>query len=110
VSEKNIADGAYELLVADHLPPSGWTFTLATRLGHMLRIAEERYGQRDGSYTILGVEFTEGVPQLWYPDNVDDIAIQLNVTCLHEPHRAYYQLAHECIHLLSPTGDKRRRF
>lgn len=97
---------AAELFVAHPLPPSGWTYTLATRLGHMLRIAEKRYGERDPAYTILGVEFTDGSPQIWYPGNDAKVAIQLNSQCLSEPLRAYYQLAHECIHLLSPSGDR----
>lgn len=32
--------------------------------------------------------------------------IQLSLECLNEPLRAHYQLAHECVHFLSPTGGR----
>ena len=48
-----------DLLVAQRLPDgSGYTWTLASRLGEMLHMAEELFGPRDCSYTILGIEFT----------------------------------------------------
>lgn len=31
----------------------------------MLRQAEELYGPRDSSYTILGIEFSADEPQIW---------------------------------------------
>jgi hypothetical protein len=92
------------LLIAKALPPSGYTWTLTSRLGQILRLAEAQFGERDRSYTILGVEFVESHPQIWYPGNCKHIAIQLGVECLHNNVRACYQLAHESIHLLSPTG------
>jgi len=94
-----------DLLVANPLPDkSGYSWTLASRLGHMLRIAQERYGPRDPTYTILGYEFIDGVPRIWYPGNCGNIVIQLGLECLNDMVQACYQLAHECIHLLSPTG------
>lgn len=93
------------LLVAAPLPGGdGYTWTLASRLGEMLALAEERYGPRDHSYTVLGVEFMAGIPQIWYPENRRYIVIQLSLECLTDKRRAYWQLAHECVHLLSPTG------
>jgi hypothetical protein len=83
----------------------GFTWSLASRLGHMLRIAEERYGERDRSYTPLGVEFSPNGPQIWYPGNDGGVVIQLGLACLDDPGRAHYQLAHECVHLLSPSGS-----
>lgn len=32
------------------------------------------------------------------------MVIQLGVVCANDPLRALWQLAHECVHLLSPTG------
>jgi len=93
------------LLVAAPLPGGdGYTWTLASRLGQMLALAEESYGPRDPSYTVLGVEFTAGIPQIWYPGKRRDIVIQLSLECLTDKLRAYWQLAHESVHLLSPTG------
>jgi hypothetical protein len=94
-----------DLIVARPCPPgSGCTFTwtLASRLGEMLREAEGLYGIRDRSFTILGVEFREGVPQIWFPGNCNHIAIQLGTDALNDVNKALFQLAHECVHLLDP--------
>jgi hypothetical protein len=82
----------------------GYTWTLVSRFGQMFSLAEDRYGERDRSYTFLGIEFSPDGPQLWYPNDVRNVVIQLSPECLNEPLRAHYQLAHECVHLLSPTG------
>lgn len=93
------------LLITEQLETKdGYTYTLASRLGNMLSMAEQMFGERDRTYTILGTEFYDGVPQLWYPGNCKNIVIQLNKDTLNNEHQAYYQLAHESIHLLSPTG------
>ena len=83
---------------------SNWT--LATRLGDMLRRAEEQFGQRDNAYTILGVEFFGNNPMIWFPGNCKHVVVQLSVDCLNDLPRACYQLGHECIHLLAPTGKQ----
>lgn len=85
---------------------TGYSWTLASRLGQMLAMAEERFGERDLSYTVLGVEFVEDGPRLWYPNfgARHDVVIQLGLECLTDAARACYELAHECVHLLSPTG------
>lgn len=94
-----------ELLVTQRLPDSsGYTWTLASRLGEMLQMAEELFGQRDISYTILGVEFIVGIPQIWYPGNCKHVVIQLNQYAATDMLQACYQMAHETVHLLSPTG------
>lgn len=83
----------------------GWTWTLASRLGHMLRKAEGAFGPRDPSYTILGVEFGGDIPQIWYPGNCGHVIVQITPSCATDPYRAWYQMAHEVIHLLSPSGS-----
>ncbi len=83
----------------------GFTFTLASRLGQLLALAEERYGPRDQSYTVLGVEFTAGGPQIWFPGDRRHVVIQLSLECLTQEWRAMWQLAHECVHLLSPVSN-----
>ena len=87
---------------------NGYSWTLTTRLGHMLHDAENRYGVRDKNYTILGIEFiaNDNPPQIWFPNNCGNIAIQLNTSTIGNEACACYQLAHECIHLLSPQGKR----
>jgi hypothetical protein len=98
----NVSD---DLLLAQRLPTDdGWSYTLATRLGQLLRSAEQQFGTRDTSYTPLGFEFVADGPRTWYPHNCRHVVIQLGSICATDTVRACYQLAHESIHLLSPTG------
>jgi hypothetical protein len=90
---------------------NGGTFTLTTYLGVFLRRAEEFAGPRDASWTILGIEFfgdeAEGaVPQTWYPGDCRQVAIRLTRNVAIDPRRALFQLAHECCHLISPSGQR----
>lgn len=88
-----------------------YTWTTATRLGDALAYAEERYGQRDMSWTLLGVEFaaTEA-PQIWYPSmgRGRNIVVQLTEPAARNEKQALFQLSHEVIHLLSPNGPDLR--
>ena len=84
----------------------GYTWTLPSRLGNMVKLAMEMFGPRDKSYTILGIEFVADGPRLWYPGNRKDIIIQLDFSAAQDMHQACYQLAHETIHLLSPSGGQ----
>ncbi len=93
---------AGDLMVAHPLQPIGFTFTLSSRLGQMLQKAEELYGERDKSFTILGIEFKEGVPQIWFPGNCGNVIIQLGLRAMQDVNQALFQLAHECVHLLNP--------
>lgn len=87
--------------------PDGHSWTITTKLGHILRTAQDKYGERDMSYTILGVEFTtNGNPQIWYPGNCKDVSIQITLNCLNDLNRAVFQVAHEAIHCLCPTGGQ----
>ena len=93
------------LLTTEQLPNNtGYTWTLTSRLGQMLRMSEELFGPRDYSYTILGIEFMKCGPQIWYPGNCQHISIQLSFSAAKDMSQACYQLAHETIHLLAPTG------
>lgn len=96
-------------LFSGTIPPGGLSWTLATEIGRMLTELEERYGPRDISWTLLGVEFWDGVPMIWYPrdGNKPDpkhIAIRLSPAAFSDHKEAMYQLSHECVHLLSPQG------
>jgi hypothetical protein len=92
-----------QLVIANETE-TGYTWTLASLLGHMLQVSQEMFGSRDLSYTLLGVEFSEGGPQTWYPGNCKHIVIQLGLECINDVVQACYELAHECTHLLSPLG------
>lgn len=80
----------------------GYTFTLTTKFGYLLNKAQALYGPRDLDWTPLGIEFCSAGPKIWYPGNIQNLAIQLSNCAAHEPHRAIYQLAHEVIHVLAP--------
>ncbi len=94
--------------VADRLPSGyGHTWTLTTLLGTLLSEAETRYGQRDLTWTPLGIEFIGDNPQIWYPGGGRNISICLSASASRDFHHAAFQLAHEVIHLLAPAGSKK---
>jgi len=79
-------------------------WTLPTRLGHMLYEAETKYGQRDNTYSLLGVEFDldANKPYIWYQSGAKYLVIRLTSHAIDDEMIAFYQLAHECIHALAP--------
>lgn len=84
---------------------NGYSWTLASRCGQILSDIQNRYGKRDESYTLVGIEFVEnGGPQIWFPGDCGNIVIQLAINSLDNNEIACFQLSHECVHLLSPTG------
>jgi hypothetical protein len=95
-----------ELFDAQPLSGGGYKYTLASRLGTMMLMIEEMFGERDPSYTILGVEFGGDIPMIWYPGNRRHVAIRLTTSAASYPQQACYQLAHEAVHLLAPSGGK----
>lgn len=84
----------------------GYRWTLASRLGDILLKAEQMYGQRDKAYTILGFEFIDDRPQVWFPKNNNNVLIQLNIDCMNDITRAIFQLSHEIVHCLCPIGSR----
>lgn len=84
--------------------PNGYTWTLASRLGDMLYLAEDLLGPRDLTYTILGIEIGPDNPRLWYPGNRHSVIVQLAPSAATDAAMACYQLAHETVHLLAPNG------
>ena len=94
-------------IFVSHPITDGYSWTITSKLGHILKIAEEKYGPRDYSYTILGVEFNQdGHPRFWYPGNRKHVIIQISMNCINDFNRAVFQVAHEAIHCLCPTGKK----
>jgi hypothetical protein len=97
----------HENLIVAKETSDGFTWTLTSRLGNALSAAEELFGPRDMSWTILGFEFTADGPRVWYPrPGSKQVIIQLNTSVATDPDRAVYQLCHEVIHCLSPNGSK----
>ena len=91
-----------------HPIPKGNTWTLTSRLGKILSIAEKEFGERDKSWTILGIEFTDAEqPSIWYPFGykAKNIIIQLTRNTSRNELKALYQLAHEVFHTLSPNAE-----
>ena len=96
-----------DLLVAQPLPDGTVSWTLASRLGDMLDMAEKLFGGRDTSYTLLGIQFQSKDPDIWYRGkHRKHIIIRLNLQAATDMSEAYYQMAHETVHLLAPTGDR----
>lgn len=93
-----------KLIVARPLE-GGFTWTLASRLGQMLRDVETLFGPRNPKFTILGIEFREGQPMIWFPGDCGHIVIQLGTSAMMDHDRALFQLAHECVHLLDPVKE-----
>ena len=86
--------------------PNGHGWTIVSKFGHILQTAESKYRERDKSYTILGIEMTStDNPKIWYPGNCKNVVIQITSSCLNDLNRAVYQVAHESIHCLYPTGN-----
>lgn len=82
----------------------GHSWTIISRLGDILSEIETRYGERDKSFTILGVELTDtNNPRVWFPGNCKNVIIQIKEYCLSDEWQAIFQVAHEAIHCLNPT-------
>ena len=93
-----------QLVIARRQGPGRYTWTLPSLLGDMLQLAQEWFGERDHTWTILGIEFCGDHPRVWCPGNRKDIVVQLGLRCMDEAQRAVYQMAHECVHLIAPIG------
>jgi hypothetical protein len=96
-----------DALVVAHPIPNGFSWTMASRLGQMLGKVEATFGERDRTFTVLGIEFRDAVPQVWFPGNCGHIVIQLGLVAMQDSTRAMFQLAHECVHLLDPAPGRR---
>ena len=79
------------------------TWTLPTRFGEALNMAEELFGARDHAYTVLGIDFTtESNPKNWYPWGKKNIIILLTKGSAKDEKLALFQLGHETFHVLTP--------
>ena len=88
---------------------SGYTWSHTTILGDLLFTAERKYGARDKSWTILGIEICGLHPQIRYPRSSEGarfVSVMLSDAARMNPRQAVFQLAHEVIHLLAPLGRR----
>jgi hypothetical protein len=94
-------------IIASPLPEgNGYTWTVASRISHALAEAEARFGPRDPSYFLAGWEFVRSYPRIWYPGDRKHVVIQLGLEARGDVPRLVFQLSHEVVHLLSPTGRR----
>ena len=78
---------------------------LVSQLIDMVHIAKKLFGPRDLCYTILGIEFGGKKPGIQYPiKNHPHIIIRLSAKAATDIRWAYWNMAHETVHLLAPTG------
>lgn len=68
-----------------------------------IETAENEFGKKQHNKEILSVKFRAGGPDCSYPNN-SSIEVTISENCKIEIHRAYYQLSHEAVHLLSPVS------
>jgi len=84
----------------------------ADTLNQMLCLAENEYGPRDQAFTIWNIEFTRKHPSVYglrFGAKVVTIILSRSVLALTrkgEWRNTYWELAHECVHLLSPLMQK----
>ena len=93
--------------------------TLTEYASQFLADIEYRFGSRDRSFSLVGIDIDrtrDKPPHLWFPDTgiaPDDaerrsrhVVIRLGPHALADPARARWQLAHECFHLLDPWNER----
>ena len=93
--------------------------TLPEYASEYLADIEQRFGPRDRSFTVTGIDIDETPgrqPCLWFPDSgippgdaqrrSRHVVIRLGRAALTDLARARWQLAHECVHLLDPWNPK----
>lgn len=92
--------------VPSDLYPDSWTLT--SRIGEILDLAQAQFGQMRNDFIFLGIEFKSDGPRIQFQndnkENLRYVRIQLTPDVLKNEYHAYYQLAHEVYHLLAPTG------
>ena len=97
-------------LFTTHQQGDYFKWTLTSRLGQALEMAEERYGQRDLTWTLLGVEiYDKMAPQTWYLNQdrgQKQIIVRLGGLNTWSEKSALYALSHEVIHVLSPVAHQ----
>lgn len=85
-----------------------YLLTLRIWLQHILAVAVSRYGKRYGPWIISDIRFHDDVPCVWYPHPKGSykVVVKIGNLCRENLSRACFQMAHESIHLLSPSGRR----
>jgi hypothetical protein len=85
-----------------------WTSSWSDVVSWMMALAEEMFGPRDKRWFYTGLEFGDGdIPSTYYPGNRPfHVGIRLTRSATGDPPQAYFQLAHEVVHLLGPSPSR----
>jgi hypothetical protein len=81
----------------------GWT--LSTILGDMLVKAEAMYGDRNCNYSYLGIELGYNSDCIAKRSCGRYLTSRVDLNTIRNDICTWRQLAHDCVHLLSPTGN-----
>jgi hypothetical protein len=74
-------------------------------LGVYLHELENLIGPANRQWFLLGIELSESGPNIFFPTQPKrSIVVQLSADCFHDRRRGLWQLAHEAVHLIAPTG------
>jgi len=92
-------------LIVTSMDNRGPRNTLAYHFGEMLIAAQNLFGPRNTSFLFLGFEFIPDHARVRYVTEYSAV-IQLSFRAMMNPIEAYFELAHECVHLLSPNPYK----
>ena len=74
----------------------------------MLNKAEDMFGERDKTWTFVGIEFYDDGPYImYYPNKTVSIVLSTDSSKFYPNYpQLFYQLSHEVCHLLYPTGKR----
>lgn len=83
---------------------------LRSHLINMLELAEDLFGWRDCWYRCVGIEFHGADSKLRYLSRPErdgvNIIIRLSQSAIRNMSQACFEMAHETVHLLAPTGSQ----
>lgn len=85
-----------------HTWGDGRPISLAISMSDIMTEIEELFGPRDKNFMFVGVEFVPGRPHIFFPAYRNHISIRLSMGASEFWNTAVHELAHECVHLLSP--------
>ena len=82
---------------------------LRRHLANMLELAEDLFGRRDRWYRCVGIEFHGACSKIRYLSRPErdgvNIIIRLSQLAAENMSQACFEMAHESVHLLAPTGN-----
>ncbi|EOW6411107.1 MULTISPECIES: hypothetical protein [Cronobacter] len=107
----NNRHGIPDHLFAPNLGDIRVSDTVVYQLGEMLSELETRYGPRDPSWTFVGVAFSNEGPMHFFPGSSQtprpkNVMILLSAGSFINYKCAMFELSHECVHLLAPSGGR----